>query len=252
MASSASNYAAGLAFHAFLSTFPLILGMIALVGLFAQSNDIKELVENSLASVFPRGERATIVLTFQHAKGAAGALVILSVAGLLWTGTNLFSSMEFALNEVYLCNSRSLLRSRLMGLAMIGVFAVAIAVTVGANAAEQLIPGRRIVSFVVGWVVMFVLLVVIYKFVPNRQVDFAEVWPGAVLAALSIEILTLAFPIYVSLTNSAASYGREFGFLFVLATWFYLLCMLLLMGAVLNRMRIEHFVELEERQRGRP
>lgn len=243
MSSSASNYAAGLAFHAFVSTFPLILAMIALVGLFPQAEDFRKLVESSLAGIFPRGERETIALSFAHAKGAAGALVIVSVLGLLWTGTNLFSSMEFALNEVYLCASRSMLRSRLMGLAMIGTFVVAIALTVGANALAEFLPGRHIFAFVLGWLVMFGLLVVIYRYVPNRAIDFAEVWPGALLAALSIEVLTIVFPIYASATNSAASYGRQFGFLFVLATWFYFLCMLLLMGAVLNRMRIEHYAE---------
>ena len=246
MASSATNYAAGLAFHAFVSVFPLILAMIALVGLFPQAEDLRRLVESSLAGIFPKAERATIALSFHHAQAAAGALVIVSILGLLWTGTNLFSSMEFALNEVYLCNSRSLLRGKLMGLLMIGVFVVAISLTVGANAVAEFLPGHRIFGFVAGWVVMFSLLVVIYKVVPNRKISFAEVWPGALLAALSIEILSLAFPIYSNLTNSAASYGREFGLMFVLATWFYLLCLLLLVGAVLNRMRLEHFMEVEQ------
>lgn len=245
MSSSASNYAAGLAFHAFVSAFPLILAMIALVGLFPQAEDFRKLVESSLAGIFPRGERGTIALTFSHAKGAAGALVIVSLLGLLWTGTNLFCSMEFALNEVYGCKSRSIIGSRLMGLAMIGTFVGAIALTVGANALAEFFPGSHIFGFVTGWLVMFGLLVIIYRYVPNRQIDFAEVWPGALLAALSIEALTIVFPIYANLTNSSASYGRQFGFLFVLATWFYFLCMLLLMGAVLNRMRILHFTELQ-------
>ena len=252
VASSAGNYAAGLAFHAFVSVFPLILAMIALVGLFPQSDELRKLVETALAGIFPRAERGTIVQTFHHAREAAGALVVVSFLGLLWTGTNLFSSMEFALNEVYLCNGRSMIRSRLMGIAMIGVFVTAIAVTVGTNALAAYLPGKQVFAFVTGWLVMFSLLIAIYKFVPNRQVDFAEVWPGALLAALSIEILTFAFPVYAAATNSVASYGRQFGLMFVLATWFYLLCMLLLLGAVLNRMRIEHFVELDEQRRFKP
>jgi membrane protein len=244
MSSSASNYAAGLAFHAFVSTFPLILAMIALVGLLPQAEEFRKLVESSLAGIYPKGERAAIALTFSHAKGAAGALVVVSVLGFLWTGTNLFSSMEFALNEIHLCVSRSILRSRLMGLAMIGTFVAAIALTVGANALAEFFPGTHIFGFLTGWLVMFGLLIVIYRYVPNRPIDFAEVWPGALLAALSIEVLTIVFPIYADLTNSAGSYGRQFGFLFVLATWFYFLCMLLLMGAVLNRMRVEHYAAL--------
>ena len=64
-------------------------------------------------------------------------------------------------------------------------------------------------------------------------------------AASRIQTLPFALPAEAAAPNSGASYGRQFGLMFVLATWFYLLCMLLLFGAVLNRMRIEHFAELK-------
>src|SRR5260370_33013015 len=83
---------------------------------------------------------------------------------------------------------------------------------------------------------MTALLLVIYRVVPNRRTRFSEVWPGALVAGLSIELLNLAFPIYLHLTRSAATYGRSFGFLFVVGTWTYLLSILLLLGAGINRM----------------
>ena len=51
--------------------------------------------------------------------------------------------------------------------------------------------------------------------------------------------MNLAFPIYVHFTRGATAYGRSFGFLFVLGTWTYLLSVLLLLGAVMNRMRLD-------------
>jgi len=47
-ASHASDHAAGLAFNAFLSIFPLVLGLIAVVCLFPQSDEIKAAVEKVL------------------------------------------------------------------------------------------------------------------------------------------------------------------------------------------------------------
>ncbi len=238
-ASHASDHAAGLAFNAFLSIFPLILGLIALVGLFPQSDEIKAAVEKVLVVAFPPSEQAGMLKTFQHAKSSAGTLALVSLLALLWSGTNLFASMEFALSQIYLCATRPFWRTRLMGLAMLGVFSIAVGVAVGIGTATASAPERTILGFVFGWFVITGVLLIIYRFVPNRRIRFSEVWPGALVAGLSIELLNFAFPIYVHLTRGAAAYGRSFGFLFILGTWTYLLSVLLLLGAVMNRMRLD-------------
>src|SRR5260370_11688330 len=85
-ASHASDHAAGLAFNAFLSMFPLMLGLIALVGLFPQSDEIKSAVEKVLVVAFPPSEQAGMLRTFQHAKTSTGAFALFSVPALLWCG----------------------------------------------------------------------------------------------------------------------------------------------------------------------
>ena len=238
-ASHASDHAAGLAFNAFLSMFPLVLGLIALVGLFPQSDEIKGAVEKVLVVAFPPSEQAGILKSFQHARSSAGTLAVASVLALVWSGTNLFASMEFALNQIYLSATRSFWRNRLMGLAMLGVFLVAVGVSVGASTAIAAAPEHTIVGFIIGAFVMAVVLLIIYRYVPNRKSRFSELWPGALTAGVCIELLNFAFPTYVQLTHGVATYGRSFGFLFILGTWTYFLSMFLLFGAVMNRMRLD-------------
>jgi membrane protein len=238
-ASHASDHASGLAFNAFLSIFPLVLGLIALIGLFPQSDEIKTGAEKVLVVAFPPSEQAGMLRSLQHAKTSAGTLALISLLALLWSGTNLIASMEFALSQIYLCATRPFWRTRLMGVAMLGVFVVAVGVSVAVSTATATAPEHSVVGFVVGWLLMTAVLVVIYRFVPNRRIRFADVWPGALAAGLLFELLNLAFPIYVQLTRGAAAYGRSFGFLFVLGTWTYLLSVLLLFGAVMNRMRLD-------------
>jgi membrane protein len=177
--------------------------------------------------------------TFEHAKTSAGALALFSLLALLWSGTNLFASMEFALNQIYLSASRPFWRTRAMGVVMLGVFIAAVGASVGISTALAIAPGLAVLGFVSGWILMTALLMVIYRVVPSRRTRFSEVWHGAVVAGLSIELLNLAFPLYLQLTHGAATYGRSFGFLFVVGTWTYLLSMLLLLGAVINRMRFD-------------
>lgn len=239
LASHATDHASGLAFNAFLSIFPLILGLVALVGLFPGSDEIKGVVEKVLVVAFPPSEQAGMLRTFQHTNTSAGTLALFSLVALLWSGTNLFASMEFALNQIYLCATRPFWRTRLMGLEMLGVFVAAVGVAVGLSTATASVPEHAVIGFALGWLVMTALLMVVYRYVPNRRTRFSEVWPGALAAGLSIELLNFAFPLYVHMTRGVASYGRTFGFLFILGTWTYLLSLLLLLGAVMNRMRLD-------------
>jgi len=82
------------------------------------------------------------------------------------------------------------------------------------------------------------LLVALYRFVPNRTFGVRDVLPGALLAGVLIEVLSLAFPIYARIAGGFNTYGVQFALFFLLATWFYLLSQLILLGAVFNRFRL--------------
>jgi membrane protein len=85
---------------------------------------------------------------------------------------------------------------------------------------------------------MVALLVLLYRFVPNRTFSLREVLPGALLAGVLIEALSLVFPLYARFAGSFNTYGVQFGLFFLLATWLYVLSELLLLGAVYNRFRL--------------
>jgi YihY family inner membrane protein len=95
-----------------------------------------------------------------------------------------------------------------------------------------------VLSFVVGAAVMVALLTLLYRFVPNRTFRVRHLLPGALLAGVLIEVLSLAFPVYVRIAGGFNTYGAQFALFFLLATWFYLLSELLLVGAVFNRFRL--------------
>ena len=60
------------------------------------------------------------------------------------------------------------------------------------------------------------LLLLIYWVVPNRPQHWRDVWPGALLCGVLIEILTLAWPIYTRLMHGFNTYGQTFGLFFLL------------------------------------
>src|ERR1700730_7006201 len=115
----------------------------------------------------------------------------------------------------------------------------ALGITVAADSAagylSQYMPFAWVLSFVIGAAVMVTLLVLLYRFVPNRTFDLREVLPGALLAGVLIELLSFGFPLYARYAGSLNSYGAQFVLFFLLATWLFLLSQLLLLGAVYNR-----------------
>ena len=233
-----SNYAAGLAFNAFLAMFPLILGILAIVGLAINNPDVQTSVYNGVVSVFPSDAHSQILAALTGVKHNAGILGIVSIAGLLWSGTSLFASMEFALTRIFGTNQRDTLRQRLMGLVMVLVFIAAVLVTVTANSAAALSPGAGILGAILGALVLIGLMMLIYRWVPNRTFALKEVWPGAVVAGALIELFSLLFPLYAKLSKGFGTYGQQFALFFLLATWLSFMSQFILIGAVFNKMRL--------------
>lgn len=126
-----------------------------------------------------------------------------------------------------------------MGLAIMVLLVVAVGVTVAANAVAALFPLAWVSGFLIGSAVMVGLLVMLYRFVPNRTFEVRDVVPGAVLAGIMIEVFSLGFPLYVRLAGGFNTYGAQFGLFFLLAAWFYVVCELILLGAVYNRFRLD-------------
>ncbi|HEX6547579.1 MAG TPA: YihY/virulence factor BrkB family protein [Candidatus Dormibacteraeota bacterium] len=236
--SETSNYAAGLAFNAFLTMFPIMLGIFAIFGVFLSNSQFNLDAEHLLAGVFPLDNPRAIENLLSTASHHAGTLGLVSVAALLWSGTGLFGSLEFALNHVYDVRGRNPFWQRVIGLRLIAVFVTAIVLAVvinGALAALNLGLGS-ILNLVAGWVVIASMLTWIYRYVPNLRLTLREVLPGALAAGALVEAVTTVFPIAFSLTHQASVYTRGFLLVVALATWLYVLSQLLLMGAVLNRL----------------
>ena len=239
--SQASNYASALAFAGFIAMFPMILGALSILGLAIRDPSTEARFQTLILQAFPGSAQPELQSAIHGVRQSAGWLGVVSFAGLLWTAGGIFSTMEFALAQIFGTSQRDMLRQKAMGLLMMMLLVVAIAITVGVNAMAaflSFLPFAWVLSFVIGAAVMVVLLALLYRFVPNRTFALRDVLPGALFAGILIEVLSLAFPLYARIAGRFNTYGAQFGLFFLLATWFYLLSELLLLGAVLNRFRL--------------
>ncbi len=236
--SQAGNYALALAFSCMLAMFPLVLGVLSLVGFAIRDPSTEARAQTLIVDLFPGAAQPQLLDALRGVKRSAGWMGWLSIAGLLWSSGSIFSTMEFAFTQIFGTRQRDMVRQKLMGLVMMVLLVVAVGVTVAANALAALFPLAWVSGFVVGSVVMVGLLVMLYRFVPNRTFEVRDVVPGAMLAGILIEVFSLGFPLYVRLAGGFNTYGAQFGLFFLLAAWFYVVSELILLGAVYNRFRL--------------
>ncbi|MBO0689575.1 MAG: YihY/virulence factor BrkB family protein [Candidatus Dormibacteraeota bacterium] len=234
----AGHFAGALAFNMFISMFPLILGMLSILGLLLRDASLQQQVETSVVDFFPSDARTSLLAAMNGVRQHSGVLGLVGIAGMLWSGSNLFVSMEFALDRIFGAGDRGFLRKRAMALLMTVLFIVAVVGTVFVNAVMARLGSVPWLGAVTGAVVWILFLMVLYRIVPNRTFRLAQIWGGAVIAGVLMEVLTLLWPVYTALAHGFSAYGATFALFFLLATWLYFLCQLILLGAVANRMRL--------------
>ena len=230
---------------AFLSLFPLILVAVAVLGFVAGSRpDLTNQVLEALA--LPRtGEAADAVRhTIEQAEESKAAASIFGVIGLLWSGLGLVAALQHTYDSVWQVKDRGL-KDKAFGLAwLVGsglLFAASFAITaVVAWLPAWLAP----LNLVAGLALNFGLFLWAMKVLPNRDVGWRPLVPGAILGAIGFEVLKVVGGIWVPRTvaSSSAVYG-SIGVVFAIIAWLFFFGRLIVYSSTLN-------VVLWEREHG--
>ena len=246
----AANWAVQIAWSSLLAFFPITLIAVAVLGyllnLAGQGGDE---VRRSVAAVFPDADAQRQVQdVLLHYKQQSGIYAVVGIAGLVLSGSALFGTMDQAFATVYGVRPRGLLSQRLMSVGMIVLFTALIGLDV---ASSSLLPALKnlgglvpsgltsgplafTLQLLVGVVAGFLVFAIIYFVVPNRRQRWTHVVPGALLSGALLEVVTLIFPLYLSVNRGMAAYGKTFGLFFVLMTFFFFLGLITMLGAEVN------------------
>jgi len=244
------NLSAALAYNLLMAIFPIAVAVLAILGLVlgALSPDTYNTVKSQITSVFPQGASSGIIdsVTMQL-KRASGLLSIIAIVLALFNGSRLFILIEGCFGIIYHIRQRKFLQQNLMALGMLILFIILIPVMVVAAAAPAFIlalsqrigftfPGGAVLATILGilggLIAAYILFQAIYIVVPNQRISFRHSWPGAVVAAVLLQIYLILFPLYVShfLTGYAASISS----IVILLIFFYYFAVILLLGAEVN------------------
>lgn len=241
------DMAASIAYYALFSIFPLLLGFIAILGLFLEPAEVQGQLLGTMAQVLP-GSAEFVAENIEGVVSSRGALGVLSVVGLLWSATAIFSAVQWSLDRAWDTErERPFLKQKLLELGLMAgvglLFLFSVAATALFRLVWQSLPAQvqhleggvlwGVATSLLPLTFSFGIFASLYRFVPYVKVAWRDIWLGASLAAVLFETAKNVFAWYlINFANYSMIYGSlgaVIGFLF----WAYISALTLLLGAEL-------------------
>jgi len=240
--------AAAQAYYYLLSIVPLFIVCFAIIPYFHMDpNAVMLFLEGVLPSGIAEVFEEQIVHLIQTPKGG---LLTVGIIGALWSASNGVNAFIKATNEAYeVDETRSFIKVKIIALSLtVGVivsFAVALLLPIFGSVILNLLKdlfqidtsivfALQLIRWIVSILVITLILLVLYRFAPNKKLPIKHILPGALSASILWLTISLAFSFYVSNFGSySATYG-SLGGIIILMIWFYLTGFILMIGAEIN------------------
>ena len=246
----ATHMAAGVAYYAILSLFPMTVGLIALFSLVLESGGVRTQLLDFFQTYLP-GSAGALETNIQAVGKVRGVLGFLSVVGLFWTASTVFGAISRAVNRAWDIHRDPpfyLAKLRHLGMALsVGIlFLMSLSTTTAVQLLGEVdLPEVGQLSFLENYSIsmltrplpfLFTLSIffLIYKFVPNTPTRWRYIWLGALLAAVAFEVSKSLFVFYLEhLADYEKVYG-SLGSVVALLVWTYLSAFIMIVGAEIS------------------
>src|SRR5436305_59811 len=239
------NNAAGLAYNLILSIFPLVIALLALIGLFLGRLDsaAQDLTTSKLSDLFPAVTSSQNIIqpALRQLAKDSGILGIFAIVVSIFNGSRLFMFLQGCFDLIYHVRPRNVIVQNALSVVMVLLFVILVPIMVLASSLPAIVssllqktPEGLLLSvsgIVSGLIGAYVLFQVIYMVVPNQKISFRKSWRGAVVAAVLLELYLVLFPLYVA--TFLGSFASAVGIL-ILLIFFYYFAIILFLGAEVN------------------
>jgi membrane protein len=240
------------AYNLLLSVFPLALLALFIAGRVLREPSLEQSVLSDLRQLFPTATDDTLTSALEHVRDRSTSFGVLALISSVYIGSTFWGALDTAFCRIYHLRCRSWLEQKRFSLVMLLVVLLFMAATVLvptvqsllASGAQDLplglskVPGLLyLATLVAGLVLLFGILCIVYRSVPNERMEWRAIWPGALGATVAIGVVDYAYPAYLSNISTIDEFGTTFVFVLIVLVWFYALALIILLGAVINAYR---------------
>lgn len=246
-----SERAAAVSFNLFLAVFPAIIFLFTLIP-YVPINDLEGQIMDLLRRVIPTGTFEWVETTIrdiinQQRSGVLSFGFLLTI----YASTNGMFALMNAFNHSHeTSNRRGFLKTRLIALGLTFMFAFAIVLAivlllVGGFVTDYLLHIAvlnnpvtvfllNVTRYFLVFAVFVVVVSVLYRFGPDRNMRWGLITPGSVAASVLIVLTTYGFSYYLANFGSYNKLYGSIGTLIALMVWINLIAMLVILGFEIN------------------
>lgn len=242
------SYAAELSFYILFSFVPLLLTAAnVIVALPISQEFLVKMIENVVPGQF---QHLIIVPIREYIQTVDANAILIGLAISLWPVSNVFNTLQKILNTLYKTTPRkNIIMSRLFSYALtLG------AVVLLALLALLFLFGTHVVAYVerlwsldlsllqhmmqqtgaLGVLSVCIILVIMYRVIPNVNWPFRYAVPGALVATLGFLLISETYSLYLSFFAKSVTSNQTIGFFIMLMIWLYVNSLAIVVGGYVN------------------
>src|SRR5438552_5748913 len=248
----APQLGAALAYYTVFSLAPLVLVLLAIVGLIFHNDPggVWNKITEQMSYFLDKSAVEVVQNIAQKAAQPNKSLLatIIGVLLALFGASGVFGQVQDALNTVWGVKAKpgggiwAFLRSRFLSFAMVGgvCFLLLVSLTLEtllkgfSHWVQGIFPGGIVLALLVYWIfdlgIVILLFAMIFKYLPDAKIQWRDVWIGAAITAILFAIGKWALGLYLGSGSAASAYGAASS-LITLLLWVYYSAQILLFGA---------------------
>jgi membrane protein len=248
----APQLGAALAYYTVFSLAPLVLVLLAIVGIIFRDNPAGawDKITQQMSYFLDQSAVQVVQSIAQKASEPGKGLIatIIGVALALFGASGVFGQLQDALNTIWGVKAKpgggiwGFLRVRFLSFAMVGGICFLLLVSLVlegvlkgfSHYVQAALPGGIVIAMTVYLVFDFAVIVlvfaIIFKFLPDVEIQWRDVWIGAAITAIFFGIGKWALGLYLGSGAAGSAYGAASS-LITLLLWVYYSSQILLFGA---------------------
>jgi membrane protein len=259
---NASRLAAALAYYALLSLAPLLVIAVAVSGFVFGPDAARGRVSEELGGLVGSGAAAGIeaVLASARSPGSGILSTVVGVVTLFFGASGVFGELQASLNTVWEVQpkpgrgilgemkTRFFSFTMVLGVAFLLLVSLVVSAVLSAvgTVFSGLLPGGetlwQLFNILFSLAVVTCLFALIFKYIPDAEVRWRDVWLGGVVTAVLFTIGKLLLGLYIGKAAVGSAYGAA-GSIIALVVWVYYASQIFLLGA--------EFTQVQARRSGR-
>ncbi len=255
-AHKSARMGAALAYYSVFSLGPLIVVVISIAALIFDRSVVQREVIQSLQGLLGNqgSEAVNAMLSGAGSRGEGWFASVIGTATLLFAAVGVVVQLKDALNTMWGVTDPpgeglwEFVRAHIFSLAGVlaagFLFLISMLLTAGLSAMGSALGSflsesvLQVVTAVISFAVIALLFMLMFRYLPDADVRWIDVWAGGLLTAALFEIGRFAIAFYIGKQGLESTYGASASIVIVLI-WVYYSAQIVLFGAEFTRARAQ-------------